>query len=157
MGVSVSKTNNKQDKPDAEYSQLHLSAVFNEAFVSGVFEQLPEYLTDLSALEDEAFGDSAVKKDSDDLCRLKKIMTILGPSSKEENDVDQWSIGGTAEKSLFASNNKKRVRLLLRIYQVKILLCSVLSVYTSISHINKYMCITTVSRYLLPFRRITIY
>jgi hypothetical protein len=121
MGATVSSAGSKPDKVDADYYQLHLSAVFNDAYVNAVYDQLPIF--EHSNLNEESADQSTNKSDVETAQdeRFKRVMAILGPSEINGDTKHGlgWNIGsGAREQSSFAENNKKRMRLLLRIYQV---------------------------------------
>jgi len=125
MGANLTTLKeSKSSKSDADYCQLHLSAVFNDAYVQSICDELPEYAMlappsnkpQTPALADQGPTDTA------QAVKLQKLMTILAPTSI--NAKDQESEASSAQdavnrKSSFAANNHNRLRLLLRMYQVE--------------------------------------
>lgn len=122
MGATVSSAGAKPDKSDVDYCQLHLSAIFNEAYVNSVYDQLPVF---------EATAENVTRSSAEDVTsgeeiesayniKFKKIISILSPYGLSDGDEGSgWNLGSVVtEKSSFEENNKKRMRLLLRIYQV---------------------------------------
>ena len=129
MGASVSNSGTKPDKSDSDYCQLHLSAVFNEVYVNTIYDQLPVYVsTGPSSVPDDHKSSTIEEAASTQLIKLKKVMAILGPIVYNDNgEQTAREVGTSSEKSAFAENNGKRMRLLLRIYQViNVLLLSVI-------------------------------
>lgn len=133
MGASLTTLkDSKSSKSDADYSQLHLSAVFNDAYVQSVSEELPEY--SLLALQGGKGPDKTENTqscaDTSQAAKFEKLMTILSPSLSEssaQQETESWVVNDTANrKSAFVFNNRNRLRLLLRVYQVYITipLCS---------------------------------
>lgn len=124
MGGNISSVGaTKADKDDSDYCQLHLSAVFNEAYVSSILDQLPEYTPSPKSTKGSDIPEGSVKDgDNAHALKFKKLMTILAPTLKlDDRDINaaSWSLyKAQADKSAFESNNAKRIRLLLRIYQV---------------------------------------
>jgi len=133
MGANLTTLReSKGSKNDADFCQLHLSAVFNEAYVQSVCDDLPEYAL-LAHPDDKAKDKTSDVQGSVDTLqavKLDKLMAILSPSlpeSDNQQDTDAWVTNDTAnKKSAFTHNNRNRLRLLLRVYQVR------LSVFISI-------------------------
>lgn len=123
MGASVSSAGSKPDKGDADYCQLNLSAIFNDAYVNSVFDQLPVFEITADTNKDSAdLSTSQSDVESAQDIKFKKLMTIIGPDglSDDAKGGSQWNIGPSSqEKSAFRENSQKRLRLLLRIYQVR--------------------------------------
>ncbi len=125
MGANLTTLReSKGSKNDADFCQLHLSAVFNDAYVQSVCDDLPEYAL-LAHPDDKAKDKTSDTKGSVDTLqavKLDKLMAILSPSMPENDnqpDTDAWVTNDTAnKKSAFVHNNRNRLRLLLRVYQV---------------------------------------
>lgn len=122
MGASVSSAGSYPDKGDADYCQLNLSAIFNDAYVNSVFEQLPVF--EITASNDKDSADlprSHADVESAQDIKFKKLIAIIGSDGLNDNAKggSKWIIGPQTEgKSAFEERNRKRLRLLLRIYQV---------------------------------------
>jgi hypothetical protein len=122
MGATTSKSNGtKLDNTDADYYQLHLSAIFSDIYVESVQDQLPQFSSTAASPPDAAVSTAA---DSDFVTqqRFKKIMAIMSPTDLTSGSANCWDLGPVASGSAFKENNRKRMRLLLRIYQVGIIL-----------------------------------
>lgn len=129
MGANLTTLrDSKGSKNDADFCQLHLSAVFNEAYVQSVCDDLPEYAL-LAHPDDKAKDKANDTQGSADTLRavkLNKLMAILSPNLPEsdaQHDTDAWVMNDAAsKKSAFVHNNRNRLRLLLRVYQVRLAL-----------------------------------
>jgi hypothetical protein len=119
MGAAASKSNGvKLDNTDADYYQLHLSAIFSDIYVESVQDQLPLFINTIAAQPDTA------KSTADDIDfaaqqRFKKIMAIMSPTALTSGGgANSWDLGPVGGGSAFKESNRKRMRFLLRIYQV---------------------------------------
>ena len=126
MGANLTTLkDSKTSKSDADYCQLHLSAVFNDAYVQSICDELPEYAM-LASPSDKLQVTPSVDQgphDAAQAVKLQKLMTILAPTSSKANSQEtepSSAHDAVNRKSSFAANNHNRLRLLLRMYQVYI-------------------------------------
>jgi hypothetical protein len=78
MGNVSGAASPKEGENDEYFMQLQMSALFNEPFVSSLFDKLPAYDT----YNTEAKEVANVLEDSPNVAKLKRVMSILAPQIK---------------------------------------------------------------------------